>query len=145
MNCPQCNIALDQRRYRGLEIDHCSECRGLWLDFAEMDLLEDTANRDEILKGTRDYARRAGDRPCPHCGAKMDVFNYRAYNLPIEHCPDDHGYWLDKGEEERVLELMKERARDLRRSESAEQQWQRFLERGGKRGGFLDRIKDLFG
>ena len=145
MNCPQCNVALDQRKYRGLEVDHCSKCRGLWLDFEEMDLLEDTANKDEILKGTRDYARRPGDRPCPHCGDKMDVFNYRAYNLPIEHCPNDHGYWLDKGEEERVLELMKERARDLRRSETAEQQWQRFLERGGRRGGFLDRIKDLFG
>lgn len=145
MNCPDCNVALDERKLRGLEVDHCPECRGLWLDFDELDLLEDGANRDEILKGTREYARRSGERPCPHCGAAMDVFNYRAHNLPIDHCPNNHGYWLDKGEEERILDLMRQRARDLRRSESAEQQWSRFMERGASRGGFLDRIRDLFG
>ena len=82
MNCPQCNVALDQRKYRGLEIDHCSECRGLWLDFAEMDLLEETANRDEILKGTRDYARRAGDRPCP-TAARIWTFS----TIALTTCP----------------------------------------------------------
>ena len=144
MNCPRCNIPLAGRKYRSIEIDHCPQCRGLWLDFDEMDLLEDGANRSDILKGTREYARRPGEMPCPHCGILMDVFNYRAHNLPIEHCPDNHGYWLDKGEEDRVLELMRQRARDLRRSESAEQEWARFMERGGNRGGFLDRIRDLF-
>ena len=43
---------------------------------------------------------------------------------------------------------VKERARDLRRSESAEQQWARFMERGASRGGFMEadavRIRDLF-
>ena len=144
MNCPDCKVALDEQKYRGIEVDHCPQCRGLWLDFDEMDLLEDTANRDEVLKGMREYARQSGERPCPHCDAAMDIFNYRAHNLPIDHCPNGHGYWLDKGEEDRILDLMKERARDLRRSESAEQQWSRFMERGGTRGGFLDRIKDLF-
>ena len=109
MNCPDCNVALDERKYRSLEVDHCPQCRGLWLDFDELDLLEDTANRDEILKGQREYARRSGERPCPHCGAAMDIFNYRAHNLPIDHCPNNHGYWLDKGEEDRVLDLMKQR------------------------------------
>ena len=146
MNCPDCNIALTGRKFRGLEVDHCPQCRGLWLDFDEMDLLEDGATRSDILKGAREYARRPGDRPCPHphCGAPMDLFNYRAYNLPIEHCPENHGYWLDQGEEERVLDLMRKRARDLRRAESAEQQWARFMERGATRGGFLDRIRELF-
>ena len=65
MNCPDCNVALDERKYRGLEVDHCPQCRGLWLDFDELDLLEDTANRDEILKGMREYARRSGERPAP--------------------------------------------------------------------------------
>ena len=144
MNCPACNVALDERNYQGLEVDHCPQCKGLWLDFDELDLLEDTANRSDVSKGMLDYARRSGERPCPHCGAAMDIFNYRAHDLPIEHCPNDHGYWLDKGEEERVLDLMKQRARDLRRSESAEHQWARFMERGASSGGFLDRIRDLF-
>ena len=36
---------------------------------------------DEVQKGTRDYAKRASDLPCPHCGTLMDTFNYRAHNL----------------------------------------------------------------
>ena len=87
MNCPDCNVALDERKFRGIEVDHCPECRGLWLDFDEMDLLEDTANREEVLKGMREYAWRSGERPCPHCGAAMDLFNYRAHNLPSTTAP----------------------------------------------------------
>ena len=108
MKCPHCKVALAERKYRDLEVDHCPQCQGLWLDFDEMELLEDSANKEDVQKGTRDYARRASDLPCPHCDALMDIFNYRAHNLPIEHCPNGHGYWLDKGEEERVLELMKQ-------------------------------------
>ena len=144
MNCPRCATTLTVRQFKGIEVDRCPDCRGIWLDYHEMDELEDSASRDEIAKGMRDYARRGGDLPCPHCHAMMEVFNYRAHNLPIDHCPNDHGYWLDHGEEERVLELMKERSRDLRRSTAVEEQWAQFLERGGTRS-FLDKIKGLFG
>ena len=65
----------------------------------------------------------------------------RHRNRPL---PYNHGYWLDRGEEDCILDLMKQRARDLRRSESAAQQWARFMERGGSGDGFLDRVKDLF-
>ena len=113
MNCPRCSATLAVRQFKDIEVDRCPDCKGIWLDYHEMDDLEDSAVREDIVKGMRDYARRTGDLPCPHCSAMMDVFNYRAHNLPIEHCPNDHGYWLDHGEEERVLEVMKERSRGL--------------------------------
>ena len=144
MNCPRCSATLAVRQFKNIEVDRCPGCQGIWLDYHEMDDLENSAVREDIVKGMRDYARRTGDLPCPHCGAMMDVFNYRAHNLPIEHCPNDHGYWLDHGEEERVLEVMKERSRDLRRSAGAEEQWAQFMERGGTRS-FLDKIKGLLG
>ena len=144
MNCPRCGATLTVRQFKGIEVDRCPDCSGIWLDYHEMEDLEDSAVREDIVKGMRDYARRIGDLPCPNCNAMMDVFNYRAHDLPIEHCPNDHGYWLDHGEEERVLELMKERSRDLRRSAGAEEQWAQFLERGGTRS-FLDKIKGLLG
>jgi Zn-finger nucleic acid-binding protein len=74
----------------------------------------------------------------------METFNYRAHNLPIDRCTENHGFWLDKGEEERVLTVMRERTRDLKRSASAEEQWAQFLERGGTRS-FFDKVKGLFG
>lgn len=45
MNCPSCNIALQIAERRGIEIDYCSKCRGVWLDRGELDkLLESAAN-----------------------------------------------------------------------------------------------------
>lgn len=143
MNCPRCNTALTEQKFKSIEIDRCPDCKGLWLDFHEMDALEDNVMDDDRRKGTMEYARRESDIACPHCDAVMETFNYRANDLPIDHCPNQHGYWLDKGEEDKVLEHMKARVGDLKRSASAESQWADFLERGGQRS-FLDKVKSLF-
>ncbi len=40
MKCPNCkepNLVLSERR--GIEIDYCPECRGIWLDRGELDKL----------------------------------------------------------------------------------------------------------
>ena len=73
----------------------------------------------------------------------MTTFNYRAYNLPIDYCPDEHGFWLDGGEEERVLELMRQRIKDLDRAAGAEKEWGRFLQGVGSHS-FFDKVKSLW-
>ena len=143
MNCPRCDVALNEQSHMGIEVDHCPECRGLWLDFHEMDQLEDHAMDDDERKGMMEYSRRASDIACPKCHEVMETFNYRAYNLPIDHCKNQHGYWLDEGEEKKVLELMGQRVQDLERSSSAEEQWSKFMTRGKPRS-FLSKVKDLF-
>ncbi|HEY7364554.1 MAG TPA: zf-TFIIB domain-containing protein [Methylomirabilota bacterium] len=42
--CPKCAGELIPVAYRGVELDKCSRCRGLWLDFGELDQVaaEDT-------------------------------------------------------------------------------------------------------
>ena len=143
MNCPRCDVALDEQRLKGIEIDHCPQCKGLWLDFHELDELEDHSMDDDQSKGMIEYARRESDISCPHCHEVMETFNYRAHNLPIEHCKNQCGYWLDEGEEKKVLEIMKQRVQDLKRSSSAQESWGKFMERGGTRS-FLTKVKDLF-
>ena len=143
MNCPRCDVALDEKKFKDIDIDHCPECKGLWLDFHELDQLEDHAMDEDERKGMIEYARRESDISCPHCHEVMETFNYRAHNLPIDHCKNRHGYWLDEGEEKKVLEVMKQRVQDLKRSSSAEESWAQFLERGGTRS-FLTKVKDLF-
>ena len=143
MNCPRCDVALDEKTFKGIEIDHCPQCKGLWLDFHEMDQLEDHAMDDDDRKGMIEYARRESDISCPHCSQVMETFNYRAHDLPIDHCNNQHGYWLDAGEEKKVLEIMSQRISDLKRSSSAEERWAQFLESGGK-SSFLTKVKNLF-
>jgi uncharacterized protein len=42
--CPKCAGELVPVRYRGVELDKCSRCQGVWLDFGELDqvVAEDT-------------------------------------------------------------------------------------------------------
>jgi Zn-finger nucleic acid-binding protein len=143
LNCPRCETLLKLEKYKGIEVDRCPDCKGLWLDHPELDQLEDTVMDDDDLKGTMEYARRASEISCPKCGVLMTTFNYRAYNLPIDYCPEEHGFWLDKGEEERVLELIKQRTNDLNRSSNAEVEWAKFLGRV-RSGSFFDKVKNLF-
>ena len=35
--CPKCGAELIPVPYRGIELDKCSRCQGLWLDFGELD------------------------------------------------------------------------------------------------------------
>lgn len=37
MNCPVCKIELKLSDRQGIEIDYCSQCRGVWLDRGELD------------------------------------------------------------------------------------------------------------
>lgn len=37
MKCPNCNIDLLMTERQGVEIDYCSQCRGVWLDRGELD------------------------------------------------------------------------------------------------------------
>ena len=138
MECPRCHVDLKVEQHKGIEIDRCPRCEGLWLDHPELDQLEDTAFDKDNLKGMMEYNPRPSDINCPKCGARMTTFNYRAYNLPIDTCNDEHGYWLDKGEDKKVIELMKQRIKDLSRSAKAEADWYGFLSKlkRGKKGLF---------
>jgi len=37
MRCPKCGMGLIEIDYKGIKIDKCSECAGVWLDAGEME------------------------------------------------------------------------------------------------------------
>jgi len=48
MKCPNCkepNLVIAERK--GIEIDHCPECRGIWLDRGELDKIIEKSNEEE--------------------------------------------------------------------------------------------------
>jgi len=134
MKCPRCNVDLIlEQEYHGIEVDCCPSCDGRWLDHDELDQLEATTpSAPEERRATIQFAKKKSELNCPKCGKGMAAFNYRAYNLELDACEDDHGFWLDAGEEARVGEIIQERVRGLARAVSAEAAWGRFL--GGLRG-----------
>lgn len=39
MKCPKCGADLEEINYENVMIDTCTECKGLWLDHGELELL----------------------------------------------------------------------------------------------------------
>jgi len=129
MNCPKCGTDLAKKYYKGMiEIDSCPDCRGMWLDSLELDKLEDMAFDNDAHKGSLVHFQSKTDFSCPHCGAKMDEFQYRLYDLKLDYCAvNGHGFWLDAGEDERVINVMQKRAGDVQRKVDAESSWKNIL------------------
>ena len=144
MKCPRDQVELRIETHHGIEVDHCPDCNGRWLDHHELDHLEATVpSTEEERVATIQYARRDSELGCPKCDKPMMAFNYRAYNLELDVCEEQHGFWLDPGEDGRVRDIIEERVKNLQRSASAEAAWDRFLDGlGGKgRGGSIwDRL-----
>lgn len=142
MKCPRCGASLRAENRLGIQVDACPSCRGLWLDYDELGQLEEGVSAKAAAETTF-YARRESEINCPKCGKRMTTFNYRAHDLPIDYCAEHHGWWLDKGEDKKVVEVMQERARGLARSRGAQAQWRATVGRGGRKT-FLDKLRDLF-
>lgn len=143
MNCPKCHVRLSLEKFRGVEIDRCRICMGMWLDYDELDQIENTVMDDDDVKGSLMFRSFRGDLNCPTCDSDMQMFHYRAYNLEMDFCPNSHGFWLDNGEEKKVVALMKGRINDIKRSSNAEAEWGRMLRRFKSRS-FADRMKGMF-
>lgn len=145
MDCPRCRVALAVECHHGIEVDHCPQCNGRWLDHHELDQLEASVpSTPEDRRATIVYAQKPSELACPVCGKQMLAFNYRAYALELDACEDKHGFWLDAGEEGRVRDIIEERIRNLDRKASAEASWDRFLDslKGG--GSVWDQISRFF-
>ncbi len=143
MKCPNCGSELTPAKRDGLEVEACPSCNGIWMTQQELAQLEDEAF-DLGKKGTLVFNPEPSSRTCPECGAGLKRFQYRDYDLELEFCDAGHGYWLDAGEDKRVLELMRKEERALERKFSAEDSWSSHLRHWRSRS-FFDRLKDLFG
>ncbi|MEX0749734.1 MAG: zf-TFIIB domain-containing protein [Dehalococcoidia bacterium] len=144
LNCPRDATPLDMGREHDIEVDRCPTCNGAWYDDEELALLEATVADDDERRGMIDYAKRESELACPVCTKPMRAFNYRAYNLELDACTEEHGFWLDEGEANHVRDVMKDRVSGLQRSGAAQEAWDR-AKRGDKGGGIMGNLRGLFG
>ena len=86
--CPRCRSTLTVEKFKDIEVDRCSTCKGMWLEYDELDRLEDRAMDDDELKGSLMFRSFAGDLHCPTCDGEMQMFHYRAFNLELDFCPE---------------------------------------------------------
>jgi Zn-finger nucleic acid-binding protein len=116
----------------------------MWLEHEELEQLEDEVfDFGEHAKGTLVVSSAPTTDQCPECNAMLTKFRYRFYDLEMEQCENQHGYWLTDDEDTRILELMKGEEAHMRRKLRAEDQWVATL-RHMRSHTFLSKVRDLF-
>jgi hypothetical protein len=107
MDCPVCKNAMITLELAEVEIDHCTDCGGIWLDAGELDILLGEAqtagqllNSFKVRSGTSEKTRK-----CPICDKKMQEIIVGASDPPllIDKCQRGDGLWFDKGELQDIL------------------------------------------
>jgi hypothetical protein len=142
MKCPNGDGELAAGKRDGVDMEICPACHGMWLTRKELEQLEDEVfDFGDNEKGSLMLDSDPSTRTCPECSKPLRTFEYRFYDLQLEFCPDQHGYWLDAGEDQRVLELMKKEEKNLGRKVLAEDRFAAHL-RFLRSGSFMDRIHE---
>jgi uncharacterized protein len=105
MICPVCKESMLVVEREHIELDHCSNCGGVWFDSGELELLLAglaIAGSDTFLKGileSPDEKIDEPDRRCPICSrkTKKTILGTRP-KVIIDICSQGHGLWFDGGE-----------------------------------------------
>ena len=103
MKCPVCNVEMKVVTHKGVEVDYCEKCKGVWFDLMEIDKLSDGVKEFNIVEPRLENMKLIKDLPeevrkCPRCGAEMDKVTMNSKPPIFDYCPHDCGYWFDDAE-----------------------------------------------
>lgn len=111
MNCPRCETKTLKRALtkRGVEVDYCESCEGIWLDKGELYLvtLKPQKLKEEFeasLKGARE-----GELLSPRSEKPMLEVSLFGGKVRMDYDPETEGMWFDGGELRTVIKEHKSR------------------------------------
>jgi Zn-finger nucleic acid-binding protein len=94
-----------------VEIDHCTNCGGIWLDAGELELLLGEPAKAKHLLNSFKINITSAEKPqkCPICDKKMSkiLIGVSTPALLIDKCPKGDGLWFDKNELQNIFDRAK--------------------------------------
>ena len=106
--CPECAAPLVAFELRGVEIDHCVDCGGTWLDAGELEMITELAGAQSggVSRAlSRAKSGERGRRKCPRCTRRLQLVAVGDESpVELDRCPKGHGLWFDQGELRAVIE-----------------------------------------
>ena len=117
MNCPKCSAAMEKVQYQSIEVDRCTDCRGIWFDMLEQEHLKALEGSEEIDIGDPKVGKESNivdQIDCPVCDARMiRMVDGRQPHLWFESCTVCYGVFFDAGEfrdykQENILDFFKD-------------------------------------
>lgn len=117
MICPACKHAMVIVEHENIELDYCTNCKGVWFDSGELELLLEAAELEnyevflERIIDSKEASSPEKKRRCPICNKKMKKSYIDEDNqLLIDICKLEHGIWFDGGEVTHLLKLLSEKS-----------------------------------
>ncbi len=112
MICPACSSQMIVVEHEHIELDYCMNCKGVWFDSGEMELLLERLGihasheflGNIMVAGVRTNEKK---RRCPLCRRKMAKTT--AGQKPvvlIDVCPQQEGIWFDGGEVSQLVQQL---------------------------------------
>lgn len=102
MNCPKCGSPMESLTYASVEVDRCTNCRGIWFDAMEREDLKHQPGSEAIDVGDPGVGRvyNEVDRiDCPVCHTRMvRMVDPKQSHIWFESCPVCYGAFFDAGE-----------------------------------------------
>lgn len=102
LKCPKCQSPMEHVTFRGVEVDRCTHCGGLWFDAFEKEELRPLKDAERIDTGDPEVGRQynAMDRiDCPVCHTAMiRMVDLKQPHIWYESCTVCYGAFFDAGE-----------------------------------------------
>lgn len=117
MLCPNCKKeTLDKAILLNVEINYCKNCQGFWFDNDELKWAKDKKDANlnwldiDLWRDQKKFSISRGGRFCPHCRMPLYEVEYDKSKVRVDLCNLCKGIWLDRGEFQKIIKYLKEKA-----------------------------------
>ncbi len=117
MECPKCNSDMEKITYEKIQVDRCSNCKGIWFDMLENEHLKAIEDSQSIDIGEPKVGKeynKIDKIDCPVCHTLMiRMVDREQPHIRYEACTSCYGVFFDAGEfrdykEETILDFFKD-------------------------------------
>jgi len=108
VSCPKCHVKMDRVDAKGVVVDRCVKCGGLWLDQGELDgLMKSKGGVKQVIAGldsgaaTEPTAKRhvLSNVRCPRDTSRLiQMVDLKQTHIQYEACTVCGGIFMDSGE-----------------------------------------------
>jgi len=112
MKCPKCDIILNKKKIKGIEISECPKCEGIWFNKDELRQIKDKTDSDlnwmdfDIWKHPEKFKAISENNVCPSCKSEMLILDYDKTNIEIEYCTNCSGIWIGKNGLKKIINAL---------------------------------------
>ena len=102
MKCPKCDSDFEKVDFKGIEVERCKGCQGIWFDLLEHETLKKMQGSEAIDIGDPEKGKEYNKKDridCPACRSRMiKMVDNKQPHIWYEYCSVCNGVFFDAGE-----------------------------------------------